>query len=66
MTQQKTQTPKRHLPQLDGWSLASGLIAVLVLAPIVSVVWIAFHPTENICRIFWPLSCRGIWLPHWA
>ena len=50
MTQQKTQTPKRHLPQLDGWSLASGLIAVLVLAPIVSVVWIAFHPTENI----WP------------
>ena len=50
MTQQNTQTPRRHLFRLDGWSLMAGLIALLVLAPIVSVVWIAFHPTENI----WP------------
>ena len=50
MTQQNTQTPKRHLPRLDGWSVMSALIAILVLAPIVSVVWIALHPTENI----WP------------
>lgn len=34
----------------DLWSLGALLIAVLVLAPILSVVWIAFHPTENI----WP------------
>ena len=26
------------------------MIAALVLAPVVSVLWIAFHPTENI----WP------------
>ena len=32
MTQQNTQTPKRHLPRLDGWSLMSALIAILVLA----------------------------------
>jgi iron(III) transport system permease protein len=31
----------------DGWTLAAGLIAALILAPLVSVVWIAFHPTEN-------------------
>ncbi|MEY8143272.1 ABC transporter permease [Falsihalocynthiibacter sp. CO-5D18] len=32
------------------WSLGAVLIAALVLAPIVSVIWIAFHPVENI----WP------------
>ncbi len=32
------------------WGWAAALIAALVLAPVVSVVWIAFHPTENI----WP------------
>lgn len=36
--------------RLDGWSLGAALIAVVVLAPMVAVVWIAFHPTENI----WP------------
>lgn len=34
----------------DRWTLIAALIAVVVLAPVVSVVWIAFHPTENI----WP------------
>ncbi len=34
----------------DVWSLGAGVIAILVLAPIMSVIWIAFHPVENI----WP------------
>ncbi len=34
----------------DLWSLGALLIAAVVLAPMVAVVWIAFHPTENI----WP------------
>ncbi|MDP4033508.1 MAG: iron ABC transporter permease [Pseudorhodobacter sp.] len=34
----------------DPWSLGAMLIAALVVAPILSVVWIAFHPVENI----WP------------
>nr|WP_239520750.1 iron ABC transporter permease [Pseudooceanicola aestuarii] len=32
------------------WSVGAALIALLVLIPILSVVWIAFTPTENI----WP------------
>lgn len=36
--------------RLDGWSVGAVLIAVVVLAPMVSVIWIAFNPTENI----WP------------
>ena len=35
---------------LDGWAVASLLIVGLVASPLVAVVWIAFHPTENI----WP------------
>ncbi|MFZ1468907.1 MAG: iron ABC transporter permease [Paracoccaceae bacterium] len=55
MSDQNAQhVPKRaarwHLPRIDGWTLGAGLIAALVLAPVVSVIWIAFHPTENI----WP------------
>ena len=34
----------------NGWSLGAFCIALLVLLPILSVVWIAFNPTENI----WP------------
>jgi iron(III) transport system permease protein len=42
---------RMRLPlRLDGWSIGAMLIAVVVLAPMLSVVWIAFHPTENI----WP------------
>ncbi len=36
--------------RLDGWSLGAIVIAAVVLAPMLAVVWIAFHPTENI----WP------------
>ncbi|QCP85218.1 iron ABC transporter permease [Cereibacter sphaeroides] len=39
-----------RLPRPDGWSLGAIAIAALVLMPIVSVIWIAFHPVENI----WP------------
>ncbi|MCE6962219.1 iron ABC transporter permease [Cereibacter sphaeroides] len=41
---------QRRLPWPDGWSLGALAIAALVLAPIVSLLWIAFHPVENI----WP------------
>lgn len=41
--------PKR-LPMVDPWSAGAFLIAAVVLAPILAVVWIAFHPVENI----WP------------
>ncbi|MFN4153167.1 MAG: ABC transporter permease [Paracoccaceae bacterium] len=52
MTQQNTQVPRSafRLPRLDLWTLGAIAIAVVVLAPMASVVWIAFHPTENI----WP------------
>ena len=36
--------------QFDGWSLGAVAIAALVLMPVVAVIWLAFHPTENI----WP------------
>ncbi len=49
MTEAKTRPPLR-LPRPDPWTLGAMLIAALVLAPVVSVLWIAFHPTENI----WP------------
>ncbi len=51
MTDQNTQPRARWpLGWPDGWTLGAALIAALVLAPVVSVIWIAFHPTENI----WP------------
>ena len=34
----------------DGWSIGALAIATVVLAPMLAVLWIAFHPTENI----WP------------
>jgi len=34
----------------DGWTLLAVAIAVVVVAPMAAVVWIALHPTENI----WP------------
>ncbi|MDB5657733.1 MAG: iron transporter permease [Cypionkella sp.] len=37
-------------PRPDIWVLGSALIGLVVLAPLAAVVWIAFHPTENI----WP------------
>lgn len=35
------------------WPVGAALIAGLVLVPIVSVVWIALHPTENIWPHLW-------------
>lgn len=39
---------RRYWP--DVWSVGAVVIAVAVLAPMLAVVWIAFHPSENI----WP------------
>ncbi|MFN3724508.1 MAG: ABC transporter permease [Paracoccaceae bacterium] len=52
MTQQNTQVPRSalRLPRPDVWSLGALGIALVVLAPMASVLWLAFHPTENI----WP------------
>ena len=36
--------------RLDGWSIGALVIGFVVLAPMLAVLWIAFHPTENI----WP------------
>lgn len=37
----------------DPWAAGAVVIAVLVLAPVASVLWIAFHPTENIWPHLW-------------
>jgi len=61
MAEQNTQVPqaarlpqaaRRWLPRWcpDPWSLGALVLAALVAAPIIAVVWIAFHPAENI----WP------------
>ena len=42
--------PRPAFWRLDGWSLGALAIAAVVLAPMLAVLWIAFHPTENI----WP------------
>ena len=51
MTDQNSQTTRR-LPnlRLDGWSLLALVIAAIVVAPMLAVIWIALHPTQNI----WP------------
>ena len=46
----RPKTGVRRLPRPDPWTVGALLVAALVLAPVVSVIWIAFHPTENI----WP------------
>lgn len=53
MAEQNTQVQTgRRAPWLrvDPWSTGALLIAALIVAPILAVVWIAFHPVENI----WP------------
>jgi iron(III) transport system permease protein len=52
MADQNTQVHSRvwRIGPLDLWSLGALAIAAVVLAPMLSVLWIAFHPTENI----WP------------
>lgn len=51
MTEQNSQVPMR-LPalHLNPWSVGAIAIAVVVLLPILSVIWIALTPSENI----WP------------
>ena len=49
MTDQNTQVTRQGW-RPDRWSVGAALIAAVVLAPMLAVVWIAFHPTENI----WP------------
>ncbi len=41
---------RRRRALWDPWSLVALVIAGVVLAPMLAVLWIAFHPTENI----WP------------
>ena len=41
---------RRRRPRPDLWTLGALAIAAVVLAPVLSIVWIAFNPTENI----WP------------
>ena len=54
MTKQNSQDQgagrRWHLPRADIWSFGAVVIAAVVLCPILSVTWIALHPTENI----WP------------
>lgn len=48
-----TQQNSRILPfalRWNGWAVGAVLLAVLVVAPMLAVLWIALHPTENI----WP------------
>ena len=47
MSKQNTQQA-RFRP--DPWLIGAMLIAAVVVAPMLSVLWLAFHPTENI----WP------------
>ncbi len=48
MVDQNSQVPVRWWP--SGWTVAAVLVAMVVLAPVVSVLWIAATPTQNI----WP------------
>ena len=52
MTEKNTQAIPARKPiwRPDPWSAGALLIAAMVMMPIASVVWIAFHPAENI----WP------------
>jgi len=51
MVEQTSQIKRKQwFPEINLWSLGALLIAVIVLLPILSVLWIAFHPVENI----WP------------
>jgi iron(III) transport system permease protein len=49
MSEQSSQA-LRISSRIDGWSIGAALIAAMVLLPVMAVVWLAFHPTENI----WP------------
>jgi len=48
MTQQKSQLSRLAAPDL--WSVGAVVIGLVVVAPVLAVIWLAFHPTENV----WP------------
>ncbi|MCW1919341.1 iron ABC transporter permease [Rhodobacter sp. KR11] len=50
MTDQNTQTRPRRAAWPGGWSLLALALTALVTVPVLSVLWLALHPTENI----WP------------
>ncbi len=51
MSDRFAQLPRRRIWSLpDAWTIGAVLIAAVVLAPILSIAWIALNPTENI----WP------------
>ena len=50
MSEHSSQISAPRRLRLDPWSLGAVVVAALVILPVVSVIWIAFHPTENI----WP------------
>jgi iron(III) transport system permease protein len=51
MVEQNTQVPARRWRlRIDPWTIGAIAIAIVVLAPMLSVLWLAFHPTANI----WP------------
>jgi iron(III) transport system permease protein len=50
MSDRFTQQVRRALPRPDFWTIGAVVIAAVVLAPILSIAWIALNPTENI----WP------------
>ena len=52
MADQTTQSFVRHLTP-SVWTVAAAVIAGLVLLPIVSVVWLALNPAENIWPHLW-------------
>ncbi|MHC0054482.1 ABC transporter permease [Actibacterium sp. D379-3] len=56
MAEQNTQISSPRFPRLraDPWSVGAVAIAVLVLLPIVSVLWMALNPAENV----WPHLIR--------
>lgn len=66
MTQPTDARPRRHdhAPRRTGgrlWSLAAVLVAGLVLMPVLSVVWLAANPTDNI----WPHLLSTV-MPRYA
>jgi iron(III) transport system permease protein len=51
MAEENSQVPiSARLPRPDGWTLGALLIGAIVLAPMLSVLWLALTPSENI----WP------------
>ena len=50
MSDRFSQLARRTWPLPDFWTIGAVLIAAVVLAPILSIAWIALNPTENI----WP------------